>query len=91
MVYLKHTWSHKTSAPQIYLNLNVNRSHLGCDRSHILELEYGMIKWKIFIFMWKLLRKCNKNKITTKFVGQWGGSDLDDGFTMFAFDIRVFV
>ena len=47
MLYSKHTWSHMNSGPKTWFNLNVNLPRTDWDRSHIWELDYGIILWRI--------------------------------------------
>ena len=72
MVFSKHTWSHMISGPKTWFNLNVNLPRTDWDRSHIWELDYGIILWRIIPSFVKSITQILKK--------QWNGPNRDDGF-----------
>ena len=46
---------------KIYFNLNVNQPHTDWDRSRILDLDYGTIPLRIFLFYVLLITKVLEN------------------------------
>ena len=78
--YSKHTYSHVISGQQNCFNLSTNQPQMDWYRSRILELDSGLISWKI-------LFSCTFKRTH----GSMGGLNRDDGFRCFSVFLQYYL